>query len=96
VIKHEQLLFVPNYQSIQGGVQKVVIPGTPEFLLIKENPTGPLRDHTDDLSEEKFVKVLKAVVDRHPGVHRCPDHGPPIRTFKVALHNLVQFAVAQH
>ena len=40
--------------------------------------------------------VCQKVVEADFAVDRGPDHGPPVGSLEVSLHNLVQFAVTEH
>ena len=49
-----------------------------------------------DLSEHEFVMVCEKVVETDFAVDRGPDHGPPVGSLEVSLHDLVEFAVTEH
>ena len=48
------------------------------------------------LSEHEFMMIREKVVEADFAVDRGPDHGPPVGSLEVALHDLVQFAVTEH
>ena len=40
--------------------------------------------------------IREKVVEADFAVDRGPDHGPPVGSLEVSLHNLVEFAVTEH
>ena len=48
------------------------------------------------LSKHELVVVGEKVVEADLAVDGCPDDGPPVRSLKVALHDLVKLAVTQN
>ena len=49
-----------------------------------------------NLSEHEFMMICEKVVETDFAVDRGPDHGPPVGSLEVSLHDLVEFAVTEH
>ena len=49
-----------------------------------------------NLSEHEFMMICEKVVETDFAVDGGPDDGPPVGPLEVSLHDLVEFAVAEH